>query len=95
MTKKDDIPIDALICFMLGICTVALVVKPLANVGMSEWWWGFFMLCNAGYILHGFKKGWAKADVANGLVIAMGPISFYSWTYLNAWREYRGKYEGQ
>lgn len=91
MTKKDDIPIDGLICFLLGAITVALVIKPLADVGMSEWWWGFFIICNIGYLFAGFKKGWAKPDIGNGLVVAMGPISFYSWTYLNAWRKYRRK----
>ena len=93
MTKNTpfDTPIDGLICFTLALITVALVVKPLADSGLSEWWWGFFIICNFVYIFHGMKKGWMKADPANGLLAAMGPITFYSWTYLGAWRRYRRK----
>jgi hypothetical protein len=49
------------------------------------------MICNLVYLVHGMKKGWAKADPANGLLIATGPIAFYSWTYLLAWRKYGRK----
>ena len=93
MTKNTpyDIPIDGLICFMLGLITVILVVKPLADIGFNEWWWGFFIVCNLAYVIYGIKTGQVKGDPANGLMIAMGPITFYSWTYLGAWRKYRRK----
>ena len=91
MSKEHDMPIDGLICFLLSAVTVAVVVKPLAAVGMSSWWWGFFIICNIAYIAYGMKKGWADGDPANGLVIATGPIAFYSWTYLLAWRKYGRK----
>lgn len=79
---------DALVCLLLSALTVALVVKPLADCGMDGWWWGFFILFNGWYIIHGMKKGWAKGDPANGLVIVAGPIAFYFWTYLHVWRKY-------
>lgn len=91
MSNPNDTPIDGLICFFLGILTVALVTKPLAGTGFAMWWWGFFMLCNLCYLVHGMKKGWADGDPANGLLIAVGPIAFYSWTYLLAWRKYGRK----
>jgi hypothetical protein len=91
MSNPNDTPIDGLICFLFGAVTVAVVIKPLAAIGLSTWWWGFFMICNAAYLIYGMKKGWAKADPANGLIIATGPIAFYSWTYLNAWRKYGRK----
>jgi uncharacterized membrane protein YhaH (DUF805 family) len=91
MRNPDDIPIDALICFLLATITVAVVIRPLANCGLSEWWWGFFMICNIGYLIVGYKKGWAKPDIGNGMIVAVGPITFYSWTYINAWRKYGPK----
>lgn len=96
MTKRNenDIAIDGLICFLLGAVTVAIVGKPLAGTGAALWWWGFFMLCNFAYLAYGIKKGWAKADPANGLLIATGPIAFYSWTYMLAWRKYGRKTNG-
>lgn len=97
MTKRNeyDTPIDGLVCFLLGTITVAIVTTPLSGTGLAMWWWGFFMLCNFVYLVYGMKKGWAKADPANGLMIAVGPIAFYSWTYLLAWRKYGRKKSDQ
>lgn len=96
MTKKyePDIPIDALIGFTLAIVIVALLGNRLADAGIFEYWFGFFILCNIGYIIYGMKKGFVKGDPANGLVIASGPIAFYGWTIISAWRKYGRKTDG-
>lgn len=89
--NKENMPIDALISTLLAAILVAIIVKPLANYDMTGWWWGFFIVCNIVYIGYGMKKGWAKGDPANGLVIATGPIAFYTWTIASAWRKYGRK----
>ena len=86
--KPYPYPLDTLLCFLLAIVLVAILAKPLADARIMEWWWGFFMVCNLGYILYGMKKGWAKGDPGAGLSIAMGPMSFYFWTFVGAWRTY-------
>jgi len=93
MTKRNEleVPIDSLVGFVLAIIIVALLGGRLSDAGIFEYWFGFFILCNLGYIIYGMKKGWANGDPANGLVIASGPIAFYGWTIIGAWRKYGRK----
>lgn len=81
-------PIDAIVCLVLALGLIALVIKPLADCGMNWWWWGAFCVVNTVYAIHGLKKGTWKPDPASGLIIMMGPIPFYFWTMIGAWRKY-------
>jgi hypothetical protein len=83
-----DIPICMLVAFLLSLTIMALIGPRLAEAKIQGYFWGFFIFCNLCYILTGIKKGWAKPDIGNGLVIASGPIAFYSWTITNAWIKY-------
>jgi len=90
MTKnRSDYSVDELVSVLLAIVLVALLAKPLADVGAIGYWWGFFMICNVVYIIHGMKEGFVKGDPANGLVVVTGPIAFYFWTIIGAWRKYK------
>ena len=93
MTKKSksEYSWDEFVSVFLSLILVIILVGGLADVGMMNYWWGFFIVCNVGYILHGMKKGWAEGDPANGLVVLTGPIAFYFWTILIAWRTYGWK----
>lgn len=66
------------------------------NAGMT-WpftcWWLFFAACNAAYLMRGMKKGWAKGDPANGLLIFTGPLVYYTWTFMLVWKKYVRKEE--
>lgn len=81
-------PIDAIICLLLSLGIVALVIKPLVDVEMNWYWWGFFCVCNFLYAIHGMNKGTWKSDPASGLLIMLGPITFYFFTMIGAWRKY-------
>jgi len=91
MTKKNEIdfPLDVMVAVLLSLGLVALLAKGLADAGVMGYWWGFFMVCNVVYIIHGMRKGFVKGDPANGLVITTGPIAFYFWTFIMAWRKYK------
>ena len=81
-------PLDTVVCMVLTMALVALMVKPLQAVNIMSWWWGSFCIFNLVYLIYGMKKGFAKGDAANGLVVMTGPIAFYFWTMLGAWRKY-------
>lgn len=81
-------PTDAIVCLLLALGLVALMIKPLVDVGMNWYWWGAFCVVNFFYALYGLKKGTWKPDPASGLIIMFGPISFYFWTMIGAWRKY-------
>ena len=90
MTKKqNDYPPDVMISILLSAGLVALLVKSLADAGIMGYWWGFFMFANLIYIIHSMKKGTIKGDPANAMVIVAGPIAFYFWTTIGAWRKYK------
>ena len=91
MTKKrePEMTIDTMVSILLSIVLVAFLVKGLADVGLVEYWWGFFIVANLAYIAHGMKNGSIKGDPANGMVIVVGPIAFYFWTIIGAWRKYK------
>ena len=81
-------PTDAIICLLLSLGLVCLLVKPLVEVGVNWHWWGFFCICNFWYAVYGLRKGTWKPDPASGLLIMMGPITFYFFTMIGAWRKY-------
>ena len=91
MTKEyePEMPIDVMVSVLLSLALVCFLVKGLADVGLIGYWWGFFIVANLAYIIHGMKNGSIKGDPANGLVVAVGPISFYFWTIIGAWRKYK------
>ena len=88
---RNDYPLDVMVSILLALVLIALIAKPLADAGVMNYWWGFFIICNICYIAHGLKKGFVKSDPVNALVIVAGPIPFYFWTMIGAWRKYGWK----
>ena len=75
-------------CF-IAIGIIIFVSDGLNKTGLMEYWWGFFMLCNLGYIIHGVKEGFIKNVGYKAILIATGPLAFFTWTIVLAWRKYK------
>lgn len=89
-----DMTWEAVIAFTISaIITIFCMEQMKLYPAAKTYWWLSFMLVNIAYLVHGMNKGWAKGDPANGLVIASGPIAFYSWTVIAIWRKYGPKKE--
>jgi len=89
--EVNDMKIDTVVCILLSIGTILLLSDNLVKSGIQAYWWGFFILCDIGYLIYGMKKGFVKGDLANGMVAASGPIAWYFWTYIMVWRTYFAK----
>jgi len=87
--QQNDYPLDVMISVLLSIGLVALLVNNLTAADIMGYWWGFFMFANLIYLIHGMEKGTIKGDPANAMVLVVGPIAFYFWTILGAWRKYK------
>lgn len=91
MRKKspNDIPLSSIVAFFLSALITAFCIgqmKPYPPAG--TYWWLSFMIVNLACVIYGIRKGNVKSDPANGLVIALGPLSFFFWTIVNAWNKY-------
>ena len=96
--KQQDNMMLGMVGFIIG-AAVTVFAKHMFmgnqfdpdNNGMN-WpftiWWLFFCACNMAYLIRGLRKGYAKADAANGLLIAVGPVVFYAWTFMYVWKKY-------
>ena len=82
-------PPGHIIAFFLSLVIVLLCMTSMTDYPrLRTGWWLFFIVANIGYIVFGLKRGWVKPDPGNGLVIATGPVAFFGWTAILAWRKY-------
>ena len=87
--KEPEIQLDSVVCILISIGIIIGCMTFMDSLPeMKTWWWLFFIVVNIIYIGTGITSGRIKGDPANALVITTGPIAFYFWTILGAWRKY-------
>lgn len=80
-------------CFIATILSVILVIlmssyAETVSSGSFWWVWTFFVFLDGLYIVYGYTRKRLELDACDVFLVMAGPLTFYFWVFLGAWKKY-------
>lgn len=87
--KKGEMTLGVLLAAFVSMGIIAVCLVQMEGYDDLKFvWFLFFIAANIIYIGVGMKRGYAKPDPTNALVIASGPLAFFFWAVVGTWNKY-------